>query len=163
MSEVEFTQSVTSVEKVLRGFAVSLTKDDEAAKDLVQDTMLRAYKYRRKFQPGTNFKAWIMKIMKNIFLNDFNKNKKKPDSVCVIENEYLLSTSERVAQNQANTNIRLDEINREINRLDEKYSKSLMMYYSGFKYQEIAARFGVPLGTVKNRIHVARESLKKTL
>lgn len=163
MSEIEFTQAIESQKLLLKGYAIKLTRDKDSAQDLVQETLFRAYKYKNRFEKGTNFKAWIMKIMKNIFLNQYHKEKKKPESVSLSDNEFIVTHFYGVTDNKGPENVYLKEIYSEIEKLDDKYGQSLMLHYKGFKYNEIAERDNVPLGTVKNRIFVARESLKKVL
>lgn len=163
MSELEFTRAVEAQELLLKGYAIKLTRNEDLAQDLVQETLLRAFKYKNKFEKGTNFKAWIMKIMKNIFLNQYYKKRKQPESVSLSDNEFIVTHFYGISTNQGPENVQLNEIYSEIEKLDDKYGKSLMLHYRGFKYNEIAERDNVPLGTVKNRIFVARESLKKVL
>lgn len=77
MSTQEFNNLVINQAEDLKPFAISLTQDHEAAKDLCQETLYKAFAYRENYQSGTNVKAWLFTIMRNIFINDYRRNKRK--------------------------------------------------------------------------------------
>ena len=79
------------------------------------------------------------------------------------ENLHYLNSSDNVIQNQANSTFMLDDINGAVEKLDESFKTPFMMYFRGFKYHEIAIKLNIPIGTVKNRIHIARKELKDRL
>lgn len=159
MSELEFSNRINLNLSLLSGYATSLTRNHDDAQDLVQETLLKAYVYRDRFAVNYNFKGWLMTIMKNQFLNRYNSLKRKPEQVAIEENEYQMPVRRRV-ENQGITNMVLEELNHVIDNLDEKYQQPFLLHYRGFRYDEIADRMQLPLGTVKTRIHTARRMLQ---
>ncbi len=145
---------------VLNSFAYNLTKSMEDAKDLYQETAFRAMTNKDKFRPGTNFKAWLFTIMKNIFINNYRKKVKANTIMDSTDNNYYINSGKIAISNKAGSNIMVDEIKRMISGLDESIKVPFMMHYSGYKYQEIADYLELPLGTVKSRIFFARKELK---
>ncbi|MEM9548758.1 MAG: RNA polymerase sigma factor, partial [Bacteroidota bacterium] len=140
--------------------AYNLTKNTEDAKDLYQETAFRAMTNREKFKPGTNFKAWTFTIMKNIFINNYRKKVKRNTIIDTTENEFFINSGDKVVDNDAGRNILMKELHTMIEALEESIKVPFMMHYTGFKYQEIADKLKLPLGTVKSRIFFARRALK---
>lgn len=163
MTQVEFNSNLTTIAKALKPFAMRLTKDLDDAKDLLQDTLIKAFTHREKFEEGTNLKAWMYTIMKNTFLTNYQKMIKKNTFIDNTENLHFINSSNYVAVNFATTNFALEDINKAMNILHEEYKTPFMMYFRGFKYFEIAEKLEIPIGTVKNRIHIARKELKDML
>ena len=93
MSTIEFTKKFTDLKSPLNAFAYNLTKNKEDAKDLYQETAFRAISNKEKFRPGTNFKAWSFTIMKNIFINNYRKMKKKNTIIDTTDNMYFINSS----------------------------------------------------------------------
>ncbi len=160
MSTVDFDQNFINLESSLRSFAYNLTKNEEDAHDLYQETALRAVSNREKFNPGTNFKAWLFTIMKNIFINNYRKKVKKNTIIDSTENMYFLNSGSVVISNDAGANMLMNELNGMINSLEDSIRIPFMKHFEGFKYQEIADELVLPLGTVKSRIFFARKALK---
>jgi RNA polymerase sigma factor (sigma-70 family) len=157
MSTQEFNSLVLSNADGLKPFAITLTKDHESAKDLCQETLCKAFTYREKYEPGTNIKAWLFTIMRNIFINDYRRgNRKKAvmDTVKQSISPYALS---------AEMSARLKEINAAIYHLPAIFKKACLLYLHGYKYHEIALALNEPLGTIKSRIHFAKKLLQKQL
>lgn len=163
MTKVNFTESFYTLTPSLKSFAYNLTKDGEDAKDLYQETAFRAMTNRDKFKAGTNLKAWLFTIMKNIFINNYRKKSKKNTIMDNTDNLYFLNSSENAISNGAGTNIMMDELNSMIFNLEESIRVPFQMHYEGFKYQEIADSLTLPLGTVKSRIFFARKELKEQI
>ncbi len=163
MSTIEFTQNFINLESPLRSFAYKLTKNEEDAHDLYQETALRAVSNREKFNPGTNLKAWLFTIMKNIFINNYRKKVKKNTLIDSTENMYFLNSGSVVISNDAGSNILMKELSRMIESLEDGIRIPFIMHFEGFKYQEIAEELDLPLGTVKSRIFFARKSLKEQI
>lgn len=159
MSTMEFTHELSKLERVLNGFAYNLTKNIEHAKDLYQETAFRALANRDKFRPGTNFKAWLFTIMKNIFINDYRKRTKANTIIDTTDNLYYINSSSNSIENKGDSNIMMDEIQAMIKSLDDGIRIPFLMHYQGFKYKEIALELDLPLGTVKSRIFFARKEL----
>ena len=163
MSTIEFNTKFDSLTNSLQSFAYNLTKNSEDAKDLFQETAYRAMTNKEKFRPGTNFKAWLFTIMKNIFINNYRKKVKKNTIIDNTDNLYFINSGSTIIGNDAGRNILMKELNKMIEALDESIRKPFMMHYVGYKYQEIADHLELPLGTVKSRIFFARKALKEKI
>lgn len=160
MTSVEFNEKLTGLNRILHSFAYNLTKNTEDAKDLYQETTYRALHNRDKFQQGTNFKAWIFTIMKNIFINNYRKRMKSNTMLDNTDNQYYINSADHATGNRAEGTIMLKELNVHISALDDSIRIPFLMHFDGFKYQEIADELNLPLGTVKSRIFFARKELK---
>jgi len=159
-----FTQEVLSFRDGLRYFALSLTRSEEESDDLLQETMLKAFTHQDRFRADTNLKAWLYTIMRNIFINNYRRNIKKQhvlDNGSDMHYMNLPQTSGRA--NDPETQLLSAEILKKIESLGGDYSLPLQMYFEGFKYKEIAEDLGVPIGTVKSRIFLARKQLMEDL
>ena len=163
MSTLEFNSNFYALKQVMESFAYHLTKNFEDAKDLYQETAFRAMSNRDKFRPGTNFKAWLLTIMKNIFINNYRKKVKKKTIIDSTDNLYYINSGSNTISNGAERNILMDELQAMIDSLDESLKVPFTMHYEGFKYQEIADELELPLGTVKSRIFFARKELKRLI
>lgn len=164
MSAVDFTLEVQKLSLALRPAAMNLTRDADEAKDLVQETLLKALVNRDKFRVGTNLKAWLYTIMRNTFINNYNKITKRHQTIDATEYFQYFNTDENyITQNGATQTFVMTDLHAAIGSLEEAYRTPFMMYYIGYKYQEIAERLRIPIGTVKNRIHIARKDLKSRL
>ena len=162
-AHTQFTQDFNSLRGYLRNFALKLTKDSGLADDLVQDTALNAFKHQDKFQANSNMKAWLSTIMRNRFINQYRRKKNRTHIQDYTNEEYYLNSGNHQIYNEGEMNVRVQELNRVIESLDDIYRVPFMMYYHGFQYEEIQATLEVPMGTVKSRIFHARRILKKKL
>ena len=163
MTAIEFYSSFEKLNSSLNSFAYNLTKNQEEAKDLYQETAYRAITNRDKFNPGTNFKAWTFTIMKNIFINNYRKNQKKNVITDTSDNQYLLNSTKKVEHNGSEVNFLAADIEKAMQEVSTDFTEPFMMYFNGFKYQEIAEQLNLPLGTVKSRIFFARKELQNKL
>ncbi|MFK7983972.1 MAG: RNA polymerase sigma factor [Saprospiraceae bacterium] len=163
MTALEFYNNFDKMTPVLNSFAYNLTKSIEDAKDLYQETAFRAMTNREKFRVGTNFKAWLFTIMKNIFINNYRKKVKANTIMDSTDNNYYINSGNVAISNKAGSNIMVAELKGMIRGLDESIKVPFMMHYSGYKYQEIADYLELPLGTVKSRIFFARKELKNLI
>jgi len=163
MSTIEFNNKIQNLASILHSFAYNLTKNTEDAKDLLQETTYRALFNRDKFQPGTNFKAWMFTIMKNIFINNYRKKIKANTILDTTDNQFYLNSGAHATGNAAEGSIMMKELNAMLSSLDDSIRVPFMMHFEGFKYQEIADELELPLGTVKSRIFFARKELKDKL
>jgi len=163
MSNADFYTDFDKVTTVLHSFAYNLTQNIEDARDLYQETAYRAIKNKEKFNPGTNFKAWLMTIMKNIFINNYRKKMKQNTIIDKTDNQYFINSSGNATENAAESTILMKEITQMIESLDDGLKIPFMLHYQGFKYQEIADKMELPLGTVKSRIFFARRALKTNI
>lgn len=163
MTALEFSYTLTQMTKSLQPFAMKLTKDSEEANDLLQETLLKAYTNREKFSEGTNLKAWLYTIMKNTFITNYQRMVRRGTFIDTTDNLHFINSSDSKIENRAYGDFALKDINEAIDDLDDVYKTPFMMYFRGFKYHEIADRLEIPIGTVKNRIHIARKQLKDSL
>ena len=159
MSGQEFDSMVLTNSEGLKPFAITLTRDREAAQDLYQETLYKAFAHREKYEAGTNIKAWLSTIMRNIFINEYRRNERKRavmDGITYTE-KYNTQTQ------SSDRNLRLKEINTAIYNLPTTFKNACMLYFHGYKYNEIAVALNEPLGTIKSRIHFARKMLQKQI
>lgn len=161
MTTIDFYERFDQLSTILNSFAYSLTHDIDKARDLYQETAYRALKNSEKFKPDTNFKAWMMTIMKNIFINDYRRTARRKTILDASDNNFLINSGKEVTSNKGDTNIMMQELDSIINELDESLRVPFMMHFEGYKYQEIADKFKLPLGTLKSRIFFARKALQK--
>lgn len=163
MTTIEFSRQINLFAEILKAFAYSLTRNEEASKDLFQETIYRAVKNKDKFEEGSNLKAWLFTIMKNIFINDYRKKRKANTLFDSTPNHYYINSTVKIDGNEGESSILINELFQLIDQLDEQLKVPFLMHYRGYKYQEIADRFGLPLGTVKSRIFFARKVLKEQI
>jgi RNA polymerase sigma-70 factor (ECF subfamily) len=163
MTSLEFSYSLDQLSGVLKPFALKLTRDIDDANDLLQDTMVKAFTNQDKFAEGTNLKAWLYTIMKNTFITNYQKMVRRATYVDTTDNLHYINSSASLIENSAYGEFAIDDIYHAIDKLDDIFSKPFLLYYRGYKYHEIADRLNIPIGTVKNRIHIARKYLKEDL
>jgi RNA polymerase sigma factor (sigma-70 family) len=163
MTALEFNYTLKEMSGSLKPFALKLTRDMEDANDLIQETMLKAFKNREKFAPGTNIKAWLYTIMKNTFITNYQRMVRRNTFIDTTDNLHYINSSGSSVQNDAYSSFTMEDIEEALNNVDDVYKSPFMMYFRGFKYHEIADKLQIPIGTVKNRIHIARKELKAKL
>jgi RNA polymerase sigma-70 factor (ECF subfamily) len=163
MTTIEFSTELFRYDQVLRPFAYNLVKSKEESEDLIQDTFYRALANKDKFMEGTNIKAWLFTIMKNIFINNYRKNQKKNTITDTSDNQYLLNSTRKTLSNDGESTLLKEVIDHAIEDVSSEFTEPFMMYYTGFKYQEIATKLDLPLGTVKSRIFFARKEIQSRL
>jgi RNA polymerase sigma-70 factor (ECF subfamily) len=151
-------------------FAYKLTLDEDDANDLVQETYLKAFRFIESFQKGTNAKAWLFRILKNSFINNYRKKSKQPSKVDYQEVENFYNSDN--VNRQMTTDLRVetvkdhmgDEIANALNALDVDFRTVIILCdLEGFKYDEMAEILDIPVGTVRSRLHRARNLLKEKL
>jgi RNA polymerase sigma-70 factor (ECF subfamily) len=163
MASLEFNNLLISNADFLKPFAVNLTKDTESAKDLFQETLYKALANQEKYNVGTNIKAWLFTIMRNIFINDYRRKAKQQTIFDSTPNDYLINQKQSSIANIAETELRIKEIYKAIYQLPEIFKTPFLLYFEGYKYHEIAEELHEPLGTIKSRIHFARKLLKEQI
>ncbi|HMO41467.1 MAG TPA: sigma-70 family RNA polymerase sigma factor [Saprospiraceae bacterium] len=152
-------------------FAYHLTYNEDDANDLVQDTYMKAYRFIDKYQSGTNAKAWLFKILKNAFINQYRRKSKQPTQV-----DYEDITSYQEGEDDTNyagyadlreemfQSMMGDEVTNAINALPVKFRVAILLCdIEGFTYEEISKILDIPVNTVRTRLHRARKQLKDTL
>ena len=157
----DFNRLIIVNSEFLKPFATTLTKDNETAKDLLQETMYRALANREKYKIGTNVKAWLYTIMRNIFINNYRRRVNQQVIFENNSNDFLLDYNQASLSNSAESNIRIKEMQAAIYRLPDIFKNPFLLYFDGYKYSEISQMLSEPLGTIKSRIHFARKLLKE--
>lgn len=156
----------------LYNFAYKLTLNEDDAKDLLQDTCMKAFRFINSFEKGTNAKAWLFRILKNSFINEYRKKSKNPGMVDYQEVETYYNSDENEGQVQTTPDLRSetvkgmlgDEITNALNSLDVDFKTVIILCdLEGFKYDEMAKILDIPIGTVRSRLHRARNMLKLKL
>ena len=163
MTALEFSYTVDKLSVSLKPFALRLTRDMEDANDLLQETLLKAFSNREKYTDGTNLKAWMYTIMKNTFITNYQRMVRKNTFIDTTDNMHYINSSSNAIENSAYGKFAMKDITKAIENLDDAYKVPFTMHFRGFKYHEIADRLSIPIGTVKNRIHIARKELKHKL
>ena len=157
------TEKLVGMQKRLFNFAYSLTMNRDDAQDLLQSTSLKVLNNQEKFVNNDNFSGWIFTIMRNIFINDYHSSSNKytvfDNEEGTIMNRYASNPGEETPD----STYTVKEINRAIKSLAEEYRIPFSLYLSGYKYQEIADRMNLPIGTVKSRIYASRQQLQSKL
>lgn len=160
MSSVEFNTLLIGNADFLKPFAFTLTKDAEQAKDLYQETLFRALSNQEKYLEGTNIRAWLFTIMRNIFINHYRKKLKHRMVAEPSASDFFINYHQNTVNNKAASNLQMKDIHVAVYHLPNIFKKPFMLYYEGYKYFEIANILQEPLGTIKSRIHFARKILK---
>ena len=163
MSTLEFNQVLAHNSNYLKPFAMTLTRDSESAKDLVQEALYRALANKEKYNSGTNIKAWMYTIMRNIFINNYRRSAKQNTIFDSTPNDYLLDQKQAGIANAAEASLSVKDIMQAIHHLHEIFRNPFQLYFEGYKYNEIAHALNEPLGTIKSRIHFARRLLKSQI
>ena len=149
-----------SLQGNLLNFAYMLTSDRDNAYDLLQDTTLKALDNESKYVDNTNFKGWVFTIMRNISINNYRRSVRSQTVVDQTEDLYHLNLSQDSGLESPEGSYGAGEITAAIDSFPEEYRVPFSMHVAGYKYNEIAERMGLPLGTVKSRIFFARKKLQ---
>ena len=153
----EFGTMLVRNSEFLQPVAVSLTRDPEKAKDLFQETIYRALVNEDKYNQGTNVRAWLYTIMRNIFINNYRRSVKK-NLITYRAPEFMPDMHSEQPGPESVLHVR--QIMNFVQRLPAIFRTPFMLYFEGFRYHEIADIMREPLGTIKSRIHFARKMLK---
>jgi RNA polymerase sigma-70 factor (ECF subfamily) len=160
MDAIDFNKMLVGNTEFLKPFAITLTRDGELAKDLFQETLYRALANREKYNTGTNIKAWLYTIMRNIFINNYRRRAKQNTIFDSTPNDFLIDFNQGAVANEAIAAINMKEVQAAIFELPEIFKTPFLLYFDGYKYHEISDMLHEPLGTIKSRIHFARKLLK---
>jgi len=150
-----------SISHSLRAFSLKLTGNNVDAEDLYQDTALRIINNADKYRPNTNFKAWAVTIMRNIFINNYRKKVRRGVLLDQTPNNYYINSGDETVSNGGESNVTYGELMKMVNALPEDFRVPFWMAYQGYKYDEIAEELDAPLGTIKSRIFFARKKLQR--
>jgi RNA polymerase sigma-70 factor (ECF subfamily) len=164
--EVEFLPHIDA----MYNFAYRITYDEDSAKDLLQDTYYKAYKFIESFQVGTNAKAWLFRILKNSFINEFRKKNKEPAMVDYqdVETYYNSDDVNEVITSDLRVEVLQDmigdEVSNALNALAVDFRIVIILCdLEGFTYEEMSKILDIPIGTVRSRLHRARNLLREKL
>ena len=165
-----FTEEFFPQIGALNNFAYHLTYNQSDAEDLVQETFLKAYRFIDKYDEGTNAKAWLFRILKNAFINEYRKKSKAPQAVDIDQANLLKDEDEKAfkgfndLREEMFQNMMGDEITNAINTLQEDFRTVILLCdVEDFTYEEIATILEIPIGTVRSRLHRARNLLREKL
>ncbi|MBD5280181.1 MAG: RNA polymerase sigma factor [Bacteroides sp.] len=158
-----FKTSVLGMQSNLLSFAMKLTLNRDEAQDLVQDTTLKALNNEEKYVDNTNFKGWMLTIMRNIFINNYRKNARENTMVDSTEDLYHLNLKQDSGFETPDGAYAVGEISTIISGFPNDYREPFNLHIAGYKYEEIAEKLGMPLGTVKSRIFFTRKRLREIL
>lgn len=161
MKADSFKTNLLSLQSNMLNFAYMLTSNRDDAFDLVQDTTLKALDNQDKYADNTNFKGWVFTIMRNLFINNYRRAARSVTIVDTTENLYHLNISQDSGLVAPEGSFTTGEITASINKFSDDYRIPFSMHVAGFKYNEIAVKMGLPLGTVKSRIFFARKKLQE--
>ncbi|MCX6170372.1 MAG: sigma-70 family RNA polymerase sigma factor [Ignavibacteriales bacterium] len=163
---VEFEKEAIPHMDSIYNYALRMTGDEDDADDLVQETFMKAFRFFDKFEKGTNCKAWLFRIMKNSFINDYRKHTKEPNKVDYddVQNFYENIKSDEVESKHyeldAFSDLLDDDVSKAIEKLPEDFRTVIILNdIEGFTYEEIADFVDIPVGTVRSRLHRARKML----
>ncbi|HMQ48643.1 MAG TPA: RNA polymerase sigma factor [Saprospiraceae bacterium] len=156
-------EQLDKISSSLKAFSLKLTGNMIDAEDLYQDTALRIITNADKYNEGTNFKAWAVTIMRNIFINNYRKKVRRNLIIDQTPNNYYINSGDRAIDNEGETDVTFKELMEMVDTLPDDFRVPFLMAYEGFKYDEIADELGSPLGTIKSRIFFARKKLQKLL
>lgn len=163
MNGIQFQQKLLGLQENMMNFALMLTANRDDAQDLLQDTTLKVLDNQEKFVDNVNFKGWVLTVMRNLFINNYHKVVRIQTVVDQNADLYNLDIVNDSGMDSPDNAYQIQEITKAINSLNEDLKIPFSMFLSGYKYNEIAEKLNVPLGTVKSRIFFARQELQKRL
>lgn len=158
-----FQENLMKLQDNLLNFAYKLTSNRDDAYDLLQDTTLKALDNEEKYADNTNFKGWVFTIMRNIFINNYRRQVRNSTIIDTTEDLYHVNLSQESGLTSPEGSVAVKEISVAINNFSDEYKVPFTMYLAGYKYNEIAEKMSLPLGTVKSRIFFARKRLQGLL
>lgn len=163
MGSSNFQTKLLGLQSNLLNFAYLLTSNRDDAYDLLQDTTLKTLDNEDKYVDNVNFKGWVFTIMRNIFINNYRKVVRSATIIDQTEDLYHLNLPQDSGFETPEGSVAAKEITAAINSFSDDYRIPFSMHVAGYKYNEIAEKMNLPLGTVKSRIFFARQRLQQTL
>jgi RNA polymerase sigma factor (sigma-70 family) len=163
MTTINLNTEICNQLSCLENFAMKFTADPEDANDLVQDTIIKAIRYHKLYQEGSNLRGWLYTIMRNTFINDYRRDGRRRNILTVTDDLSAQQLKNSASSNLGVGKFVMEDIDKAMGKLQPEYSVPFLKYFEGYKYHEIAEELNIPIGTVKTRIHVARQSLKLQL
>ena len=163
MTAIEFNHQVVGLRGALTAFTRNFTQDHAEREDLLQDTLLKALKYRERFTADTNLKGWLFIIMRNTFINNYRQAQRRRTKTDCTESLRHLHVEDTYTFHRPGSAYEYADLWKNIHAIPDELLIPFKMYLSGYKYQEIAEHLDIPMGTVKNRIFCARKEIQKKL
>lgn len=173
VSDDPFEKDALSYLDALYRTALRMTRSEADAEDLVQETYIRAFRFRDQFTPGTNLKAWLFRILTNTFINSYRRRQAQPETTELDEVDefslYRRMSGSATASAAPNPETELlnafvdGEVKDALGDLPEKFRQVVLLDVEGFSYKEIAEMLDIPIGTVMSRLHRGRKFLQKRL
>lgn len=160
MGTAKFQNNLMALQDNMLNFAYMLTSNRDDAYDLLQDTTLKVLDNEDKYTDNTNFKGWVFTIMRNIFINNYRRASRAATIIDTTDNLYHLNLSQDSGLESPEGSFGAKEITTAINEFSDEYRIPFSMHMAGYKYNEIAEKMNLPLGTVKSRIFQARRRLQ---
>lgn len=161
MSSKNFQAKLMGLQSNLLNFAYILTSNRDDAMDLLQDTTLKALDNEEKYVDNVNFKGWVFTIMRNIFINNYRHVVRSATIIDQTEDLYHLNLPQDSGIETPEGSVAVKEISAAIEEFTDEYRIPFSMHVAGYKYNEIAEKMNLPLGTVKSRIFFARKRLQE--
>jgi RNA polymerase sigma-70 factor (ECF subfamily) len=162
-------EAMSHLDTLYRG-ALRLTRDPDRAQDLVQDTYVRALRYQHSYQPGTNMRAWLFAIMRNLFWDRFRGGRPEDLSLDAENGDFALydrlrdESESAKPEEQVLDRLAASEVVAAVEKLPPLHREVVLLVdVEGFSYKDAAEVLGVPIGTVMSRLHRARQQLQKQL
>jgi len=156
--EPAFRDQMLAAVPSLRAFAISLSGSHDRADDLVQDTLMRAWKNVDRFEPGTNLNAWLFTILRNLFHSEYRKRKRE------VEDPEGLHAARLATRPEQGARLDFEDFQRALSKLQPDQREALLLVGAeGFSYEEAATICNVAVGTVKSRVNRARKKLEELL
>ena len=166
------TQALSYIDALYRT-GLRMTRSEADAQDLVQETYIRAFRFRDQFTPGTNLKAWLFRILTNTFINTYRRKAAQPEfteledvdefSLYKRMSDLRTSSASPDPEQEFLDGVVDGEVKDALTALPEKFRTTVLLDVEGFSYKEIAEMLGIPIGTVMSRLHRGRKFLQKRL
>ncbi len=163
IKQINFDKMIENELMPLRNYALSLTHNLDETKDLVQETILKAYRYKDKFQEGTNLRGWLYTILKNSFINNYRRDQKRNTFLDFTDNTYYIDLPSQKIENDAELKFIRKDLDDAVDSLTNDLKIAFTLNAEGFKYHEISEELQIPIGTIKTRIFIARRILREKL
>jgi len=160
MKTEEFEHQLTELRPELYRFTKKFTRSSEDSSDLVQETLAKAWRRRASFRENKNLIGWLYIIMRNTFVNQYRKNLQLKN---VVSSDLGFKLSEDHYATKADESTHVEEVWKVIDSINPDLGKPFKMHLSGYKYEEIATALGIPMGTVKSRLFLARQEIRNQL
>ena len=163
MNTLQFQNRLLGLQDNMMSFALLLTSNPDEAQDLLQDTTLKVLDNQDKYIDNSNFKGWVMTVMRNIFINNYHRAIRTQGIIDQGIDVYNIDNTYDSGLDSPAGSLDIREMTDAINSLTDEMKIPFSMHLSGYKYDEIANAMDLPLGTIKSRIFFARQELQKRL